>query len=345
LLSVPFNPAFADSGYHLIKKIPIEGPGTIYDYAGADNANRHIFISHGTQLDVINADTDEVVGKLVAPGVDFSKPESLNLMNVRGATAAPQLGRGFMPSARDNSITIFDLKTLKVLAVVKVGENPDGFAWDPASRRAFTFSNRVPKGATAVDLAEAKVVGSVPLSGKPEAAAADGKGHMFVNVEDKDVVTKFDSRKLVVEATWPTAPCESPGSMAIDPKTHRLFVGCHGKAPVMLVMDTDNGKIVTSLPIGTGTDAAAFDPETRMVFSSNGEGTITVIQQESADKYIVADTVKTEPGARTMALDLKTHKIYLINADRKPAPPAAPGQPAPRPESVPGSFRVLVVGR
>jgi DNA-binding beta-propeller fold protein YncE len=201
------------------------------------------------------------------------------------------------------------------------------------------------KGGTAVDLAEAKAVGTVPLSGKPEASAADGRGHMFVNVEDKNLITKFDSRSLAVEGNWPTAPCEAPGPMAIDPKNHRLFVGCHGKSPVMLVMDTDSGKIVTSLPIGSGTDAAAFDPKTRMVFSSNGEGTLTVIQQESADKYTVADTVKTEPGARTMALDLKTHKIYLITADRKPAPPAAEGERAPRPEVVPGTFRVLVVGR
>jgi len=345
LLTLLSTAAYAASGYHVIKTIPVPGEGNAWDYAGADSANRHIFISHGPQLEIINADTDQVIGKIVAPGVDFSKPESLLGMNIRGATSAPDMGRGFMASVKDNSISIFDLKTLKVLAVVKVGENPDGYAYDPATRRGFTFSNRVPKGATAVDLAEAKVVGTVPLAGKPEAAAADGRGHMFVNVEDKDQVAKFDSRSLMVEATWPTAPCESPGSMAIDPKNRRLFLGCHGKAPVMLVMDTESGKIVTSLPIGNGTDAAAFDPQTRMVFSSNGEGTLTVIQQESADKYTVADTVKTEPGARTMALDLKTHKIYLINADRKPAPPAPAGQPAPRPEVIPGTLRVIVVGK
>jgi len=338
--------AHAASGYHVLKTIKISDPGNSWDYAGADNANRHIFISHGPQLEVIDADSDQVIGKIVAPGVDFSKPESLDGMNVRGATAAADLGRGFMPSAKDNSISIFDLKTLKVLTVVKVGQNPDGYAYDPATHRGFTFSNREPKGATAVDIAEGKVAGTVSLSGKPEAAAADGQGHMFVNIEDKDLVTKFNSRTLQVEANWPTAPCQEPASMAIDAKNHRLFVGCRGKAPVMLVMNTDSGNVITSLPIGDGTDAAVFDPQTRMIFSSNGgAGTLTVIQQESADKYKVADTVKTEPGARTMALDLKTHKIYLINADRKPAAPAAAGERPARPEVLADTFRVLVVGR
>ena len=332
----------AATGYRLLKTIPIPGAGTSWDYLGADSVNRHIFVSHGPQLEVLDADSYAVVGKIVAPGVDFSNPETLTGQGVRGAAAAPDLGLGFTSNGRDGSMSIFDLKTLKVLAVVKVGENPDGYLYDPASHRGFTFSNRT-KGGTAVDLKEAKVAGNVALGGKPEAAAADGKGHVFVNVQDKDIVTKFDSRKLAVEESWPTAPCHEPTSMAIDAKNRRLFVGCRGQAPLLLVMDTENGKIITTLPIGNGTDAAGFDPGTRMVFTSNGEGTITVVQQESADKYTVADTVKTEPGARTMALDLKTHKLFLITADRKTLP-ASPGQAA-RTEVVPGSFRVLVVGR
>jgi YVTN family beta-propeller protein len=330
----------ADS-YHLLKKIPIPGDGA-WDYIGIDGVNRHVFVSHGPQLEILNADTYQLDGKIVAPGVDFSKPETLTGQGVRGGTAAPDLGRGFIPNARDGSVSIFDLKTLKVLSIVKVGENPDGYVYDPATHRGFTFSNRT-KAAAAVDIAEAKLAGMVPLGSKPEAAAADGKGHVFVNMQEKDVVTKIDSRKLMAEENWPTAPCHEPTSMAMDTKNNRLFIGCRGTQPMLVVMDASNGKIVSSLPIGTGTDAAAFDVEKRLVFTSNGEGSITVIQQESADKYKVLETVKTEVGARTMTLDPKTHKLFLITADRT-TPPAVPGQPTPGQVVVPGTFRVLVVG-
>ncbi len=329
----------ADS-YHLLKRIPIPGEGT-WDYIGIDSVNRHVFVSHGPQLEILNADTYQLDGKIVAPGVDFSKPETLTGQGVRGGTAAPDLGRGFIPNARDGSVSIFDLKTLKVLSIVKVGENPDGYVYDPATHRGFTFSNRT-KAAAAVDIAEAKLAGMVPLGSKPEAAAADGKGHVFVNMQEKDAVAKIDSRKLVVEGTWPTAPCNQPTSMAMDTKNNRLFIGCRGNQPMLVVMDASNGKIITNLPIGMGTDAAAFDSEKRLVFTSNGEGSVTVIQQESADKYRVLENVKTEPNARTMTLDPKTHKLFLITADRTTAPPA-PGQPAGQ-VVVPGSFRVLVVG-
>lgn len=331
----------AAGGYRLLKKIPIPGDGA-WDYIGIDVANRHVFVSHGPQLEILNADTYELDGKIIAPGVDFLKPETLTGQGVRGATAAPDLGRGFIPNARDGSVSIFDLKTLKVLSIVKVGENPDGYVYDPATKRGFTFSNRF-KGAAAVDIAEPKLAGTVPLGSKPEAAAADGKGHVFVNMQEKDLVTKIDSRKLVAEESWPTAPCQQPSSMAMDTKNNRLFIGCRGTTPMLAVMDASNGKIVTTLPIGTGTDAADFDIEKRLVFTSNGEGTITVIQQQSPDKYAVLETVQTEPGARTMILDQKTHKIFLITADRA-TPPAVAGQPAPNAAVVPGSFRVLVVG-
>jgi YVTN family beta-propeller protein len=326
--------------YHLIKSISIVGDWS-WDYIGVDSANRHVFVSHGPELEVLDADTYEQVGKIVAPGVDFSNPETLTGQGVRGGTAAPDLGRGFIPNARDGSVSIFDLKTLKVLATVKVGDNPDGYVYDPATKRGFTFSNRT-KAAAAVNIGEGTLAGMVPLGSKPEAAAADGKGHVFVNMQEKDVVAKIDSRNLVVEESWPTAPCNQPTSMAMDTKTDRLFIGCRGTTPMLVVMDASNGKIITTLPIGTGTDAAAYDAEKRLIFTSNGEGSISVIQQESADKYTVLETVKTEPGARTMTLDTKTHKLFLITADRT-TPPAVAGQPAPSPVLVPGSFRVLVV--
>src|SRR5262245_33966393 len=185
----PFSHA-ADT-YHLLKKIPIPGDGT-WDYIGIDSANRHVFVSHGPQLEILNADTHKLVGKIVAPGADFSKPETLTGQGVRGAAAAVELGRGFVANARDGSVSIFDLKTLNVISVVKVGENPDGYFYDPATRRGFTFSNRT-KAAAAVDIAEARLAGTVLLGSKPEAGAADGKGHVFVNMQEKDTVVKIDS--------------------------------------------------------------------------------------------------------------------------------------------------------
>jgi DNA-binding beta-propeller fold protein YncE len=331
----------AASGYHLIKVISIPGDWS-WDYIAADSGTRHVFVSHGPELEVLNMDTYEIDGKIPEPSFDMSKPDTLKAQGVRGGAAAPEIGRGFVPNAHDGSVTIFDLKTLKVLGVVKVGDDPDGYSYDPATKRAFTFSNRS-KGAAAVDLVDMKLAGTVPLGSKPEASAADGKGHVFVNMQEKDMVTKIDSQKLVVEESWPTAPCNQPTSMAMDTKTNRLFIGCRGKSPMLVVMDASNGKIVTTLPIGSGTDAAVFDAEKKLVMTSNGEGSITMIQEESPDKFTVVDTVKTQPGARTMALDTKTHKLFLIDQDRTTPPPAAPGQPAPRAESVPGTYRVLVV--
>ena len=332
--------AHAASGYHLIKTIPIQGDWT-WDYIGMDSTHRHVLVSHGPQLEILNADTYKIDGKIVAPDVDFSKPETLAVMDVRGGAAAEDIGRGFVPNAHDGSVSIFDLNTLKVLATVKVGANPDGYLYDPATQRGFTFSNRI-KGAVAIDLRAAKMAGEVTLGSKPEAGAADGKGHIFVNLQEKDQVAKIDSRKLALEETWATGPCKQPTSMAIDAANNRLFVGCRGDTPMLVVMDTTSGKIVTTLPIGMATDAAAFDAEKRLVFTSNGEGSITVIHEQSPDKFAVIDTVKTEPGARTMTLDTKSHKLFLITADRT-TPPAVGGQPAQR-QQVPGSFRVLVVG-
>ena len=341
LLSLLATVAYSAGGYRLLKRIPISGDGT-WDYIGADSVNRRIYVSHGSQLEVLDADSGAIVGKILAPGVNPADPSTLQGQGVRGAAIAPELGRGFTSNGRDSSMTIFDLKTLKVLGVVKVGENPDGYLYDPASRRAFTFSNRT-KAATAVDGAAGTVAGNIDLGGKPEAAATDGKGLVYVNIQDKNLVTKFDSRKLTVMASWPTAPCEEPTSMAIDAKNHRLFVGCRNK--LLAVMNTENGKIITTLPIGGNTDAAAFDPALRLVFTSNGEGTVTVIQEESPDKYSVLDNVKTEPGARTMALDLKRHKLFLCLANRTPPPAPVAGQTAPPAQIIHDSFRVLVVGR
>ena len=338
LLSVASTVMFSDSGYHLIKKIPIPGDGQ-WDYISVDDVNRRVYVSHGTEIEVLDADSGAVVGKIPAPTVDPSNKSTS--MGTHGAAIATKLGRGFTSNGQAGSMTIFDLKTLKILGEAKVGDGADGYLYDPATQRAFTFSNHTKDG-TAVEGATGKVAGSVDVGGKPEAATADGKGHIFVNIEDKDMVLKIDSKKLTVMERWPTDPCKEPASMAIDPAAGRIFIGCHNK--MLAVMDTENGHVVTTLPIGGGTDAAAFDPGTHFVFTSNGDGNITVIKEEGPDKYSVIDTVPTEPGARTMGLDLKTHKLFLSLSDRTPAPPAAPGERA-RGSLVPGTFRVLIVGR
>lgn len=329
--------AFAAGQYHVSKTIPIPGDGG-WDYVRVDSVNRRVYVSHGTQVEVLDADSGEIVGKIPAPTVDFAnKPVQ---QQVHGAAVAPDLGRGFTTNGRAATMTIFDLKTLKVLGDVQVAESPDGFLYDPATHRAFSFSRRA-KNATAVDGLDGKAAGMIDLGGTPEAAAADGKGHVFVDMQDQDRVVKFDSQKLAIMDSWPVPACHEPTSMAIDPKNQRLFIGCRGKQFIALNLET--GKTVTTLPIGAGTDAAAFDPETRLIFISNGEGTITVIQQESADKYKVLDNVKTAEGAKTMGLDLKTHKLFVSTAERSAAVPPAPGeQPAAR-VVTPGTFKVLVV--
>jgi len=220
-------------------------------------------------------------------------------------------------------VTIFDLKTLKTIGEVAVGKKPDGIIYDPATQRVFAF-NGDGNSATAIDAATGKVAGTVDLGGGPEFAAADGEGYVFNNLEDESLVLKINARDLKVEQRWPTAPCSSPSSMAMDRPNRRLFIGCRSK--VMAVVNADSGAIVTTLPIGDHVDATAFDPETKMIFNSNGEGTITVIHEDGPDKYSVVETVKTAPRAKTMALDPKTHRLFLSTAEN-------------------GQFEVLVVGK
>ena len=240
------------------------------------------------------------------------------------------------------NVTIFDLKTLKVLGQVKTGMNPDAIIYDPASRRVFAFNGRS-ADATAIDAASGTVAGTIALGGKPEFAAADGKGMVYVNIEDKNEVVAIDSKNLTAKAHWPLAPGEEPSGMAMDRKTRRLFIGCGNKK--MIVMNADDGRVVADLPIGDGVDATAFDPDTKMAFSSNGEGTLTVVHEDSADKYSVVENAATQRGARTMALDPKTHTVYVATAQFGPPPAATPERPHPRPSIVPGSFVILVYGK
>jgi DNA-binding beta-propeller fold protein YncE len=300
----------ADGGYSLIKKIPIPGQGS-WDYLSVDEAARRLYVSHGTQVEVIDVDSLAIVGNIP------------NTQGVHGIAIAPDQGRGFVSDGKTSTVTIFDLKTLKSIADVPTGQKPDAIIFDPATSRVFAF-NGGSNSSTAIDAASGKVAGTVDLGGGPEFAAADGNGFVYDNLEDESLVLKIDSRKLTVEKRWPTAPCASPSSMAMDRANRRLFLGCRSK--VMAVMNADTGQVITTLPIGDHVDATAFDEATKLIFNSNGEGTITVIHQDGPDKYSIVETVKTLPRAKTMALDPKTHRLFLSTAEN-------------------GQFEVLVVGK
>ena len=321
--------AQTSSGYHLLKKIKIGGEGG-WDYVFDDSKDHRLYVSHAAKVVVIDTDKDTIVGEIP------------NTNGVHGTAVAEKLGRGFTSNGRDNSVTIFDLKTLKTLDTVKVGENPDSIIYDAATRRIFTFNGRS-SNATAIDAASGKVIGTIALGGKPEFAVSDGKGTIFVNIEDKSEVVAFDPNKLEVKNRWSIAPGEEPSGMAFDPQTRRLFVVCANEK--MIVLNADNGKIIADLPIGEGTDAAAFDPKTKLAFSSNGAGTLTVVREDKGDKFTIVENVPTQRGARTMTLDAKTGKVYLPTAEFGATPAPTAERPHPRPSIVPNSFVILVFGK
>jgi len=317
---------FGASNYHLLKTIPVPGNGS-FDYLTLDNSARRLYVSHGTEVDVLDADSGALVGKIA------------DLKGVHGIAIAPESGRGFITNGQADTVTIFDLKTLGKIGEVPTGKKPDGIIYDPATHRVFAF-NGDGDSTTVIDAATGKVAGTIALGGGPEFAAADDAGHVFVNLEDKSETLKLDSRKLTVLERWPLAPCEAPSAMAIDRKTHRLFVGCRNH--LAAVLNADTGKVDGTYPIGDHVDAAGFDPATGLVFFSCGDGTLTVLHENSPDRYAVTETVKTLPGAKTMALDEKTHRVFLSTAERTPHEPGARGRGG---AIVPGSFKVLVVGR
>jgi YVTN family beta-propeller protein len=318
---------FAAPSYKVVKSIPLSGSGG-WDYLTADSQNRRLYVSHGTEVDVLNLDTGAMVGRIP------------NTNGVHGIAIADDLHRGFISDGRDNQVTIFNLRTRAVISTVKTGTNPDGILYDPFSQRVFAFNGRS-NDVTAIDAKTGKVAGTVPLGGKPEFPVTDAQGNVYVNIEDKSEIVHLDPNTLIIKNRWPVAPCESPSGLAIDAKYQRLFPVCDNK--MMAVIDAGTGRVVTTVPIGEGPDAAAFDPEKKLVFSSNGQGTLTVVQQQTPDKYTVAQTVNTQRGARTMALDLKTHKLYLADAEFGPAPAASSDNPRPRPKILPGTFKLLVV--
>lgn len=321
--------AVPTKSYHLVKKLTLGGEGR-WDYLTLDSAARRLYITRTTRVTVLNVDTGSVVGEIP------------NTTGVHGVAIAPELGLGFTSNGRDATSTIFSLKTLKILGKVKTGLNPDAIVYDPFSRRVFTFNGKS-KSATVFDAKTAKVLGNIELGGNPEFAVTDGEGQVYVNLESTNQLLTLDASSLKIKTKSPLTPCSEPTGLSMDVRHRRLFVGCQNS--LMAVVDADSGNIKATLPIGKGNDATAFDPSTALAFSSNGEGSLTVVHQDSKDKYSVVDNVATKKGARTMALDIKTHNIFLATADFESAPAPLPGQPYTRPKIVPNTFTILIFGQ
>jgi len=315
-------------GYHLVQTIPVAGGGG-WDYVTVDDAARRVYVSHMQQVDVLDADTGALKGT-ISP-----------LQGVHGVAIAPEAGHGFITNGKSNTVAMFDTDTLQVIKSIPAGRKPDAIIYDPATRRVLAF-NGESGSATVLDTSGRKR-GTISLGGAPEFPAADGAGHVFVNLEDKSELIMLDPRKLKVLNRWAVAPGESPSSLAIDREHHRLFIGCRNR--LFVLMDADDGHVVATLPLGDHVDATAYDAGTGLVISSNGDGTMTVIHEDDPDHYRVIQTVLTPKGSRTFGLDEKTHRLFIPSAAFTPAPPATKENPRPRPTAIPGSFNVLVFGQ
>jgi len=313
--------------YAISGRIPLEGDGG-WDYLFADSVNGHLYVSHGTEVDMVDLASEKPTGKIAG------------MKRIHGIAVVNDLHRGFISDGGDDAVVIFDLQSNAVLQKVPAGKNPDGILYDPYSKRVFAFNGRS-NDVTAIDAASGKVSGTVALDGKPEFPVSDGKGNVYANIEDKSEIVQIDPQALKVKKTWPLSPCEEPSGLAIDLEARRLFSVCSNNK--MAVVSADSGQVITTVAIGSGPDAAAYDAGRKLVFSSNGEGTLTVVKQDSADKYTVIANVPTEKSARTMSLDAKSHKIYLSAAQLGATPEATAENPHPRPKMLPGSFHVLVV--
>jgi DNA-binding beta-propeller fold protein YncE len=324
--------ALAAGGYHVTKRISIPGD-TGWDYITADTEGRRLYVPHGIEVVVLDLDTGTTVGKITGQ------------RGLHGVAVARDAGRGFVDATDPGSVTIFDLKTLAIIDRVRVGDDPNGIIYDPTTRRVFS-ADRGSKRVTAIDAVTGKIAAtSVDLDGRTEHLAADGAGHVFLNMQDRGTLLKLDARDLKVMETWPLAGCGQPSSMDIDRAHQRVFIGC--RSGELAVVDGTNGKIVATQPIGPGVDALEFDPVKGLIFvaTGGGDGVLSIFHEDSQDKYSLVENVKTLPGARTMALDHKTGMVYLPVADVGPAPAPTADNPRPRARMVAGSFSVLAVGQ
>jgi YVTN family beta-propeller protein len=327
------------SGYHLIKKVSFgAAPGAgatreYFDYVVVDSAARRVYLSHGTEIIVVDADSGEKVGTMA--GV---------WKRVHGVALAPEAGRGFITDGDAGNIVMFDMKTLKVISTIKGEDDADWILYDPASKRIFSFNGDA-KTATVIDPVKGAVIKSIPLGGQPEQAVADGKGMIYDNIASTSEVIAIDSNTLTIKSRWSVAPSGQPTAIAMDTKNRRLFVG--GRNPKLLVeMDADTGKIIgQSFPIGDRVDANIFDASSNTLAAAAREGTLHIFHEDTADKLTEVETIKTEFGAKTMGLDPKTHNLYLTTSDFGPAPAPTEKQPNPQPVATPGTFRLLIYGK
>jgi YVTN family beta-propeller protein len=325
----------AAESYHLLKKYAFgqaEGATREYfDYITVDSAARRVYVSHGTEIKVIDADNGSVVGTLGG------------LKQTHGVAIANEFGRGFITDGAQGKVIIFDLKTLKVTGEAKADKDADSVAYDPASKRVFVM-NGDPNSSTVIDAKSGGVVGTIALGGGPEFAVADGQGTVFVNLEDKAELVAIDSNTLKIKSRWPLVPAGTPTALAMDTAHRRLFSA--GRNPQnLVVLDADSGKVIQSFPITAGVDAAVFEPETGMLYVSTREGFVHIFHEDAPDKYSEVEKVKTEFGAKTMGLDTKTHNVFVDTADFGPAPAPTTERPHPQPAPILGTFHVLVYGR
>lgn len=316
------------TAYHVARRLRLGGAGG-WDYLAVDTVAHRLYLTRGTHVMVVDTRGDSLVGDIQdTPGV-------------HGVALAADLGRGWTSNGRDSTVTAFDLRTLAPQARVKLtGANPDAITYDAASRRVFAF-NGASGNATVLDATTGAVLGTIALGGKPEFAVTDGRGTLFVNVEDRGEIVAVDTRAMTVRAHWSIAPCEEPTGLAIDRAHRRLFAVCGNER--MVVVNADAGRVVATLPIGGGADGAAFDPGRQLAFSSNGDGTLTVVHEDTPDRYRVVQTLATQRGARTLTVDPSTHRVYTVSAEFGPAPAPTTERPRPRPAVIPDSFVLLVI--
>jgi YVTN family beta-propeller protein len=330
LLSLSFylNAQTKSPQYAIVNKIHLVGDGG-WDYLTADETTGRLYVSHSSMVQVVDTKTGSLAGTIS------------NTMGVHGIALAPEFNKGFISNGGDASVTVFNLQTLDVIANVKVtGQNPDAILYDPYSKKVFTFNGRS-SNATVIDAKTDSVIATIALAGKPEFAVSDNNGKIYVNIEDKNLISVIYVKELQVGNNWNIKPGEEASGLAIDNKTHRLFSVCRNK--MMVVINAENGQLITTLPIGERCDGAKFDPGNRRAYSSNGDGTLTVMQEEDNDKYSVVENVTTQLGARTLAVDLKTHHIFLSTAEFGATPEATTENPRPRRSIQPGTFVVLEV--
>jgi DNA-binding beta-propeller fold protein YncE len=325
----------ATNAYHLLKKYSFgaaEGSTREYfDYITVDSGSRRVYLSHGTEIKVIDADDGALIGNITGLKLDH------------GVAIATEFGRGFISDGLQGKVTVFDLKTLMVSGQIDADKDADCVVYDPFSKRVFVMDGD-PHNATVIDAKSGAVIGKIDLGGGPEFAVADGKGTIYINLEDKNEIVAVDSSSLKIKSRWPVAPAGGPTALAMDIQHHRLFSA--GRDPQMLVvLDSDDGKVLQSFSISGGVDAAAYDPETGLIFASTREGMVHVFHEDSPNKFSEAETIKTEIGAKTMGLDTKTHNLFLDTTDFEPAPAPTAERPRPRPTAIPGTFHVLVYGR